>query len=62
MPRYFLKLTSKTGSEMPNDPEPQEHASIEAAGAEAVKSVGIAAGGLSDSGRSDLPIEANGSH
>jgi hypothetical protein len=57
MPRYFLKLTSKTGSRMPNDPEPQEHASIEAARGEAVEGIrGMAAEAIL-SGRPDLPFE-----
>ena len=57
MPRYFLTLTSKTGSRMPNDPEPQEHANIEAARAEAVKGIREMAAEAISSGRSDLPIE-----
>ena len=57
MPRYFLKLTSKTGSRMPNDPEPQEHANIEAARAEAVKSILEITAEAISSGRPDLPIE-----
>jgi hypothetical protein len=57
MPRYFLKLTSKTGSRMPNDPEPQEHANIEAARTEAVKGIREMAAEAISSGRFDLPIE-----
>jgi hypothetical protein len=57
MPRYFLKLTSKTGSKMPNDPEPQKHANIEAARAEAVEGIREMAAEAILSGRPDLPIE-----
>jgi hypothetical protein len=57
MPRSFLNLTSKTGSKMPNDPEPQEHASLEAARAEAVKGIREIAAEAILSGRFDLPIE-----
>ena len=57
MRRYFLKLTSKTVSRMPNDPEPQEHANIEAAPAEAVKGIREMAAEAILSGRPDLPIE-----
>jgi hypothetical protein len=53
MPRYFLKLTSKTGS----SPEPQEHANIEAARTEAVKGIREMAAEAISSGRFDLPIE-----
>jgi hypothetical protein len=57
MPRCFLKLTSKTGSKMPNDPDPQEHANIEAARAEAVKGIREMAAEAISSGRSELPVE-----
>jgi hypothetical protein len=57
MPRYFLKLTSKTVRRMPNDPEPQEHANIEAARAEALKGIREMAAEAISSGRSDLPFE-----
>ena len=57
MPRYFLKLTSKTGSKMPNGPEPQEHANIEAARAEAVKGIREMAAEAISAGKPDLPIE-----
>ena len=38
MPRYFLKLTSGEGA-LPNDPDPEEHPSLEAARDEAVESI-----------------------
>jgi hypothetical protein len=57
MPRYFLKLTSETVSRMPNHPEPQEHANIEAARAEAVKGIREIAAEVISSGRFDLPFE-----
>jgi hypothetical protein len=57
MARYFLNLTSKTFSRMPNDPEPQEHANIEAARAEAIKGIREMAAEAVLSGRSDLPFE-----
>jgi hypothetical protein len=57
MPRYFLNLTSKTVSRTPNDPEPQEHANIEAARAEAIKGIREMAAEAVLSGRSDLPFE-----
>jgi hypothetical protein len=57
MARYFLNLTSKTVIRMPNDPEPQEHANIEAARAEAIKGIREMAAEAVLSGRSDLPFE-----
>ena len=39
MPRYFLKLTSGDQGGLPNDPDPEEHPNLEAARAEAVKSI-----------------------
>ena len=39
MPRYFLKLTSGEQDGLPNDPDPEEHPSLEAARAEAVESI-----------------------